>query len=357
MTILTVLYFILSVVICGVSILAVQKIAHKFKLYDVPNDRKLHAKPIPSLGGVGIFLSFWILVFLLCNPIDEVNIIPILFGSLLLFFVSLWDDLQPINPIIRLVVQWCSASIAFYELGNFTVYSVLLNPDLFPLIGQYLFTVFLFLLLINAYNLIDGINGLSGSLGLVSTLSFTLLFALQGQLIWSMISFIMAGGLLAFLKFNFNKASIFMGDNGSTFLGFMLAVFVIKYSNYGIVSVSTYHLWVTAGTLVAIPVLDLIRVTVLRMAGGKSPFSADQTHIHHLLIKGGCSHQFSSVLIVLIQLAVVFISQYYLNSWSALKLLFSIIGIYSLAIFVSEISLIFTAIKASEKRRQRISLF
>ena len=143
---------------------------------------------------------------------------------------------------------------------------------------MFFLSLFTLTLIINAYNLVDGINGLAGSLGMLSSIVLGIFFLIRGEVFWALIAFNLAASIFAFLQFNFGKASIFMGDNGSTFIGLTIGVlaFQLLNSSPGIVPNLPLVL-----SIIAVPVFDLLRVFATRISKGKTPFAGDRTHIHH----------------------------------------------------------------------------
>jgi UDP-GlcNAc:undecaprenyl-phosphate GlcNAc-1-phosphate transferase len=171
-----------------------------------------------------------------------------------------------------------------------------------PLSAQYTFTLLAIVGITNAFNLIDGIDGLAGGLGFMSLVTLGLFLTMSGDNNTALIAFALAGAILAFLYFNFNPARIFMGDTGSLILGFVIAVLAVRLLQVNIASGHPVlpHAPVFLLGIVLIPVFDTLRVFAIRIWNGKSPFSADKTHIHHLLTNNGFSHAFAAKMICFI---------------------------------------------------------
>jgi UDP-N-acetylmuramyl pentapeptide phosphotransferase/UDP-N-acetylglucosamine-1-phosphate transferase len=165
-----------------------------------------------------------------------------------------------------------------------------------PLVAQYTFTLLTIAGITNAFNLIDGIDGLAGGLGFTSLTILGLFLTMNGDIVSALIAFSLAGSIVAFLYFNFNPAKIFLGDTGSLVLGFTIAVLCIRLMQVNTLT-ALPHAPLFILSLVFIPVFDTIRVFATRMWKGKSPFQADRTHIHHLLTNAGFSHLFATRLI------------------------------------------------------------
>ncbi len=341
------------------TLLALPKVASfaiQRQWYDMPSERKVHVKPIVAIGGVGIFTGFWLIFFCLSNFDEVFSMACLMLGSTILFLMSLWDDVKNLRPIIRLLGQLLVASICF--VGGFKIeglYGFFGIGEVADLL-QYVLTVLLIMTVINAYNLIDGVNGLSGSLSLLTCLVFCVFFWSVGNNYWALMSIILGGGVLGFLKYNFGNASMFMGDNGATFLGLMFALFCIKFLSFYEVAELSLNNLIGMLSIISLPVLDLIRVSVSRMANGKSPFFADRTHIHHLLLDSGKSHSQIAIRLSLLQFFLFAFAQIIFSSFTPLTLLLSVVFLYLGYIVLLKISLGLTAIKAMEYERKELNL-
>jgi UDP-N-acetylmuramyl pentapeptide phosphotransferase/UDP-N-acetylglucosamine-1-phosphate transferase len=180
-----------------------------------------------------------------------------------------------------------------------------------PEMAQYTFTVLAIAGITNAFNLIDGVDGLAGGLGFMSLMLLGLFLTLSGDTAMGIIAFALGGGLLGFLYYNFNPARIFMGDTGSLVLGFVIAVLCVRIIQLNPDNGSTFlpHAPVFAFSIVAVPVFDTIRVFAIRLWQGRSPFSPDKNHIHHLLTANGWSHQFTAKAICIVH-AIILLAGY-----------------------------------------------
>lgn len=255
--------------------------------YDIPDHRKLHKQAISAIGGIGIYLSVWF-SFIWGFGIISAEWQAFFVASIVLFLLSLVDDVMPISAIIKLLAQiglslsLCQAGLIFnieHLLGVIYPYQNVVNV---------MATIFFIVLMLNAINFMDGINGLAGTL--CTTQLFWLAIALffVGLIQWAAFAVLLIAAVIGFLKYNFGQAKIFMGDNGSTFLGLTIAILVIKLFNVLIISEYSVLLWYIL-FIVALPIVDLFRVVLGRMSKGKSPFSPDRTHLHHLMLKANFS--------------------------------------------------------------------
>ena len=216
-----------------------------------------------------------------------------------------------------------------------------------PMMAQYTFTFLAIVGITNAFNLIDGIDGLAGGIGFMSLVILGLFLTLSGDVNTALIAFALSGGILAFMYFNLNPARIFMGDTGSLILGFVIAVLCIRLLQVNIFSANSIipHAPVFVLGIVFIPVFDTIRVFATRIWRGKSPFVADKTHIHHLLTNQGFSHAFAAKLICILH-GFVLIEVYWLRALQP-ELVLAILVAFMLlvTIFLKNLGLVFRSRK------------
>jgi len=291
---LVLLASLVSFIVVFTAIPVVIKIADAKKLFDVPDERKIHFTPIPSLGGVGIFAALMLSVSTMVSFSATPGLQYFLGASVIIFFLGLKDDILLISPMKKFAGQLIAAFLLVYP-GHFQLTSLhgFMGLTALSPVFATLFSYITILVVVNAFNLIDGVDGLAGSLGLISTLFFGAVFAIEGDLSFAILSFSMAASLLAFLMYNYSPAKIFMGDTGSLLLGLVNAVLVIRFINTA--SLPGTVLQFSAAPAIGfaalfVPLMDTLRVTVLRVYRGRSPFDPDVNHIHHLLMKRGLSH-------------------------------------------------------------------
>jgi UDP-N-acetylmuramyl pentapeptide phosphotransferase/UDP-N-acetylglucosamine-1-phosphate transferase len=243
-----------------------------------------------------------------------------------LFFLGLWDDLQPVTPYIKLLGEVLPAILLTYSVRLPLSY---FSPNL--ILFEWPATIFAVLWIINAFNLVDGINGLAASVGLVSLVGMAYL----GQTDVWFVSLAFAGSLLGFLYFNFTRPKIFMGDGGSLPLGYVLAfcsirIFsdVLEYSTLDTGNV------LTVVALMSLPLFDMVRVFFLRLIKGNNPFKGDRNHLHHLLLEAGCTHVWATLVLVILSLimalSVWFIQKEILFPIEKLLVSFATMGILPL---------------------------
>lgn len=298
----------LSFAITFLSIPVIIRVAEMKKLFDVPDARKVHINPIPSLGGLGIFAGFILAILISLPPGSAPEFQYYIAAAFIIFFLGIKDDILVISPVKKFIGQLLAAFIIVYKggvqiksmHGFLGVYDM---PEMFSLALTY-FTI---IVIINSFNLIDGIDGLAGSLAVLSASLFGLYFIAVEQTSYAILSFALSGSMLAFLIFNFSPARIFMGDTGSLLTGLVAAILVIKFIN---VSDQSSALPVPAApavgfSILIIPLVDTLRVFSVRMLHRRSPFSPDRNHVHHLLLDYGMTHR--TITLVLVSLNIVFI--------------------------------------------------
>lgn len=300
-----VLPFALAMAISIVLIPLWITVCRRWKLFDEPDDRKHHTTITPSMGGIAIFAGIFI-SFLVFADIHDHNKLRYLFGSvLILFFTGFFDDLMDIPPSKKIIFQAISALIIFYGGFKITSFDGLLWIHEIPVLLQFPITLLFVIMFTNAYNFIDGVDGLAGSLGVVITSCFGALFFHYGKTDYAVLSFCATGALLGFLFFNFSPAKIFMGDTGSLVIGFIISVMAIELLNSGIAQPEISPGPVLLVSMLFLPLYDITRVFVIRMYNGTSPFHADRNHMHHLLLGFGFGHR--SVAILMAGMCLLFI--------------------------------------------------
>jgi UDP-N-acetylmuramyl pentapeptide phosphotransferase/UDP-N-acetylglucosamine-1-phosphate transferase len=288
---------ILSFIITYFAIPVIIKIARKKKLYDEPDERKVHKVVIPTLGGLGIFAGF-IIAILLCTPIENRESIVLKYfaaSALILFFMGLKDDILTLTATKKLIVQILAAVIIIH-FGDVYIHNMhgFLGIHEIPQTASFALTLFAIIVITNSFNLIDGIDGLAGSLGLLSALVFGVYFFEMGFVAYAVMAFSLAGSLMAFLIFNFSPAKIFMGDTGSLLIGFTNSILVIQFINLAVAPTARIHLEASPAigfAILIVPLFDTLRVFGIRILSRRSPFSPDKTHVHHFLLNLGLNHK------------------------------------------------------------------
>jgi UDP-N-acetylmuramyl pentapeptide phosphotransferase/UDP-N-acetylglucosamine-1-phosphate transferase len=286
---------LISFAITLIAIPAIIKVAAEKKLFDLPDSRKIHTRPIASLGGIGIFIGFLLAALLFIFNKDNNEFRYFLVSSVVIFFLGLKDDILILSASKKFLGQLAAAAVIIH-LGHIRIESMhgILGIGTLPEMVSIALSYITIIVVINAFNLIDGVDGLAGSLGIITTSIFGSYFYMVHMVDYSLFAFAMSGSLMAFLLFNFHPAKIFMGDSGSLLLGLVNAILVIKF-----ISVSDkpgVQLHIASGvalgfSVLIVPLLDTLRVFSIRIAKGRSPFAPDRNHIHHLLLDRGLNHK------------------------------------------------------------------
>ena len=310
------------------------------RLYDVPDERKKHNARISPLGGMAIFggmlMSFVFFSAHLANP--ALN--SVLVALFILFITGVKDDLYPLTPYKKLLGQILAVSIVVFQ-GDIRLESFygLFEIQELPFWVSVSVSFLFFLGIINSFNFIDGINGLSSGIGIVISLTYSIWFYYLGENLFIILSLAVAGSQLAFLRYNLFDAKIFMGDSGSMIMGFLAALMTIYFlqANERTTGVLLLHIdaMVFAFAVLIIPVLDSVRVVFIRVFILKrSPFSADRNHIHHSLLDIGLKHSQATLALVLVNVFFILIT-YYLNDY--LRAMYLLITISLLALAFSQV--------------------
>ncbi|MEI6815942.1 MAG: MraY family glycosyltransferase [Bacteroidota bacterium] len=313
------------------AIPSIIKVARMKNLFDEPGERKSHHSSIPTLGGVAIFagiifsFSFWSATSFYPNRQFIISAI------IIMFFIGIKDDIIPLSPIKKFIGQILSAGIivffADYRLTNMVG---ILGIYELPYNVSCMLTMFTILVIINAYNLIDGIDGLAAGIGIIASTAFGIILFMLNNSVLATLSFSVCGALLAFLWFNISPAKIFMGDTGSLIVGLILSILAITFIEANItnpltsVQLSNYlqsHFniqqidfdlshsapAIAVGILI-IPLFDTLRVFVYRAFKRTSPFRPDKNHIHHKILALGYNHKKASFMLYFVNILFVILS-------------------------------------------------
>jgi UDP-GlcNAc:undecaprenyl-phosphate GlcNAc-1-phosphate transferase len=300
-------------------------LAKQSKLYDVPDERKTHNYLVSSLGGIGIFTGLAISLLLTSDfKNSNAEFQYYLAAFFIVFIIGVIDDIFVLPPWKKVIGQLLTVAVIMLKahLLITNLYGFL-GINQLNIVASYTITFFAIMLIVNAFNLIDGIDGLAGCLGLVASVLFALFFLINHNFSYAILGFSMAGAILSFLVYNFHPARIFMGDSGSMLIGLVNTVLFLKFVNTGN-TVTDYPVPCAPAigfAILIIPLMDVLRVFCIRLSKGKSPFSADRNHIHHLLLNKGLNH--SSVTLLLLGLSLVFASCTFLFRYSNINILFA----------------------------------
>lgn len=325
---------ITAFVVTLLTIPPVIRLLKRLHWLDLPNARKEHVQPIPTMGGLAIFAGMMAALVLWFPFANNVIQLCFFFSLLGLLALGVLDDRLDLSARYKFAVQTGLASLIALSGVRIESFGGFLGIYDLSLSAQYTITILAIVGITNAFNLIDGIDGLAGGLGFMSLVTLGLFMTLTGDSGTALICFALAGGLLAFLYFNLNPARIFMGDTGSLILGFVIAVTGIRFMQFNDHSASPMvpHAPTFVLGLTLIPVFDTLRVFATRIWKGRSPFSADKTHIHHLLTNQGFTHGFAARVICVAH-ALVLLESYWLRNTPmemAVAMLFSLMMLITL---------------------------
>jgi UDP-GlcNAc:undecaprenyl-phosphate GlcNAc-1-phosphate transferase len=304
----------LAFLITFFSIPVIIKVAKDKKLFDEPGERKIHKEVIPTLGGLGIFGGFIFSILMSIPPADTSFLQYFIAAFMIIFFMGMKDDILILTAGKKFVGQLVAAGIVI-RFGGIEIkdmYGILGVHALSPA-ASFLITLFTIVVITNSFNLIDGVDGLAGSLGLLTTLLFGTYFYFSGQLLYSIMALSLAGSLTAFLIYNFQPAKIFMGDTGSLLIGLINSILVIKFINTASSSSSLIPLQSAPAigfAILIVPLFDTLRVVGLRLLSRRSPFWPDRNHIHHFLLDIGLSHKMIAISCVTTNILLILMSYF-----------------------------------------------
>lgn len=304
--------FLTAFVIAYMAIPSIIKIAEIKHLFDEPDQlRKTHTRRVPTLGGLAIFAGMIFSMTFWSTQKEIVELQYIIASTLILFFMGMKDDLFNLVHYKKLLGQLLAAFILVHWAGiRITSFFGLFGiGDLGP-IESYTFSIFAMVVITNSFNLIDGIDCLAGSVGILAATVFGFWFYTADQTQYVVLSASLIGSLLAFLRYNKTPAKIFMGDTGSLIVGIVLSILAIKFIEMNrVLPKDAFNKVrripvVTIGILI-IPLFDTLRAFMMRMLQGKSPFAADRNHIHHMLLDLGRTHLQATGILVLFNIVII----------------------------------------------------
>ena len=276
----------------GVSLIStpyIKVLAQKIGAIDVPDARRVHDHPIPRMGGLAIFYGF--LIAILCFAKVNTELRGILIGSLVIIALGIIDDVKQLGAKIKLAVQIFVAIIVVSHgvvIRYISMPSFLVEGGILSLGGFAIPITILWIVgVTNAVNLIDGLDGLAVGVASIATFSLFFIAILAGEMQVAIITASLAGGCMGFLPYNFNPAKIFMGDTGSTFLGFMLSVVCIQglFKGYVVISFTVPFL------ILGLALFDTAFAIVRRIWNKKPIMAPDRGHLHHKLMDMGFSQK------------------------------------------------------------------
>lgn len=326
-----------AILIAFIATPVVKSLAEKVGAVDVPKDnRRMHNHPIPRMGGLAIFLGF-LLSTLIFVPLSTA-MQGMLLGSVIIVILGIFDDIYALPALPKLVVQIAAALVAVLH-GN--VIQVISNPNIFSdnpywVLGAWSIpvSVIWIVAITNAVNLIDGLDGLAVGVATISSLTMLVIAMLVSDSLVALMMAALAGSCIGFLPYNHNPAKIFMGDTGSTFLGFVLATVSIQglFKFYTIISFAVPFL------MLGLPLFDTCFAILRRLSKGQNPMAPDRSHVHHRLIDMGFSQK-QAVAILYVISAILGLSAVVLTTSGALKAMVLLCALCLAGLIAARISL------------------
>ena len=322
----------------------IKDIAIHINAMDIPDKRKVHKKPMPRLGGLAIFLSF-LVGYMFFAPLTT-QMISILIGSFLIILLGIIDDIKPLKATTKLWGQILVAIIlVFYGKVYINELSFLgMNLDLG--LWAYPLSLFITVACINSINLIDGLDGLAAGTSSIYFITIIIISILLGRTdsLGFILCLIMLGSTLGFLKYNFNPASIFMGDTGSMFLGFMVAV--ISLLGFKTATLTSFLIPIL---ILFIPILDTLLAILRRLIKGESIGKPDKEHVHFQLLNKTSSVRKTVLIIYFINILFSIVSVLYAIGLTDLAILLYLLLMIIVIIFIFKTDILYKHDKASKK--------
>lgn len=292
-------------IISLIAVPVVKKIANHVGALDIPNERKVHKKPMPRMGGLAIYFAF-LIGYILFGQLSS-EMISVLIGSFIILITGIIDDIKPIDAKVKMTGQILAALVVVFYGGillqDISAFGFYVDFGLFA----YPITVIFIVACINCMNFIDGLDGLAAGISSIFFITIGIITCIRGEFgLPFELTFILLGSTLGFLVYNFYPASIFMGDSGSMFLGFIISIItLLGFKNVMMSSIIIPLL------ILAIPILDTLFAIIRRKLKGESVSKPDKFHIHHQLLKKNFSHRTTVIIIYVINILFSFASIVY----------------------------------------------
>lgn len=344
-----ILVFLTSFIVVLYSTPALIKVAVLKRLIDAPSEeRKIHKRSIPTIGGIIIYAGTLFAYALWYNIEDRIYYDKILESvkefkliiatSLILFFVGVKDDIVGTAPVKKLFAHIVVA-LVLVLMGDIRITGLhgIFGVSDIPYWGSVFLSIFTYVVVVNSFNLIDGVDGLAAGVGLISCCAFGTWFIFANEYPYAALSFALGGALLGFLIFNFSPAKIFMGDSGSLIIGMFVCVLAIKMIEFPIQQLTPFWVKVSkpvfAISALIYPLLDTLRVFIIRAVKGQSPFTADRNHLHHKLLD--CKYSHSKTVVIIYVFSVCTIGASVLTFYSNIPTLSLFTVVFSGLIFLA----------------------
>jgi len=319
-----ILAFVTALIVAVLSTPALIKVAYLKRLVDEPGEeRKLHFRRIPTIGGIIIFAGT-LFAYLMWYPFEEMADVMEMGRALkdfqyigatmiILFFIGIKDDIIGTAPVKKLVGHLIVAFILVI-MGDIRITGMygLFGIEELPEWASIFLSILTYTAIVNSINLIDGVDGLASGVGIIASVAMGIWFYYAGAIQHAVLAMAMAGSLIGFLVYNFSPAKIFMGDSGSITIGLVLSILAIKLIEYPVDELPNELIVVSrpvfAMAALVYPLTDTLRIFIYRIARGLSPFAADRNHIHHRLMDLGLGHRKTVLLIYTTSIFIILLS-------------------------------------------------
>lgn len=347
---------ILSFAFVVITIPPILRVAKAKHLYDHSDDRKIHSKVVPPLGGVAIFIGFILATIIATDGLSFDSLKYIIAAVMIMFFIGLKDDLLVISARKKLLVQ-LFASLLLITLGNvrFTTLHGILWTNEIGYLASLSITLLAMVVIINSFNLIDGIDGLASGLAILASFVLGTWFYIAGHFEIAIMSFALVGSLTGFFFFNvFGKTNkLFMGDTGSLIVGMVISILIVRFNEYNIIHTNEFAIGAAPAVsfaIIIVPLIDTLRVMSIRIWQRRSPFSPDNNHIHHRLLVLVPNHFRVSMIIIGANVFLIAMALLLNNQMGNINLQFILIFLTGVA--MAQIPSLLIRIKGKSKNLQ-----
>jgi len=314
--ILTIGALIIGFLLVMLSIPPIIRVAKAKHLFEPFDERKNNTNTVPPMGGVAIFIGFTLSSIIATDGISFDALKYIIASVIIMFFIGLKDDLMDISARKKLMVQ-IFAAVILITLGNvrFTNLHGILGTGEIGYIASIILSIFTMVVIINAFNLIDGIDGLASGLAIIAATVFGVWFFMAGNTQFAILSFALVGSLAGFFIYNVfgQRNKLFMGDTGSLIIGLVISTLVVKFNEFNINISEPYAIKAAPAVsfaIIIVPLVDILRVMTIRIYHRKSPFLPDNNHIHHMLLGLVSSHLKVTMIIILTNIVFIAFALY-----------------------------------------------
>ena len=329
--------------------------ARKRRIFDVPNYRKLQRRPVPLLGGVVVYGGILVPSLIVMIVWQSLPVAFMLGAMSVLLVLGILDDIYDLPPLVKFALELLVVFLVIYlNCSSINTFHGLLGIDSLSLLWSYVVSLFVGVGVINAVNLIDGVDGYSSGYTFMASILFGIIFALSGTSAMMSVAFIIAGAVIPFFLHNVfgRKSKMFIGDGGTLMIGTIFSTFlfsILKSNSSCLVLETEYNISLIAICLaiLGIPVFDTLRLIIYRLLQHRSPFSADRNHLHHAFIDLGCSHLVTTLSILTLNFLIIL--SWFVSWVCGASLLWQVIVVVLVSIICTYG--VFTFIRISQTKR------